>query len=66
MITDLLPSHGTEWDVIFANSMRYFDSNQEYGEHYDKFAYRDHIIHWNPTKGVFYERGHWGQLGENR
>lgn len=39
VLNDLLPSQGIEWDVLFANGLRYFDQ-QGYAEHYDKFAYR--------------------------
>lgn len=56
VLTALLPSYQSKWDVIFGNGVRNFDSNG-FGHHYDRFAYRDHFIRWNPSQGIFYEAG---------
>lgn len=64
VLTALLPSYQSKWDVIFGNGVRNFDSNG-FGHHYDRFAYRDHFIRWNPSQGIFYEAGFNNRLGRD-
>jgi len=61
VLDDILPYHGSHWDVLFSNGVKKFEDS--YPEHYDKFVYRDRIVQWNPSKGFNYQAGWKKKLG---
>lgn len=52
----LLPSKDKEWHALFANGNAHWDSDG-FGDHWDRFAYRDQHIVWNPKDGVMWKFG---------